>query len=82
MKLNQFGGGGVSLNFTRIWGGLLFSLKKGQIGGSVHISHQTWPDYVVHALEIVKEAFEELSDATAIVFNRDTLLFLEKGTMT
>ena len=37
--------GGVSLNFTRIWGGLLFSLKKGQNGGSVNIFHQIWPNY-------------------------------------
>ena len=37
---------------------------------------------VVHALEIAKEAFEELRDATAIEFNKDTLVLLEKGTMT
>ena len=37
---------------------------------------------VVHALEIAKEAFEELSDATAIAFTKDTLTLLEKGTMT
>ena len=43
MKINQFGG--VSLNFTRIWGGLLFSLKKCQNGGSVNIFHQIWPNY-------------------------------------
>ena len=37
---------------------------------------------VVHALEIAKEAFEELSDATAIAFTKDTFALLEKRTMT
>ena len=37
---------------------------------------------VVVALEIAKEAFEELSDATAVSFSKDTLALLEKGTMT
>ena len=36
---------------------------------------------VVHALEIAKEAFEELSDATAVAFNWDTLVLQENGTM-
>ena len=48
MKLNQFGG--VSLNFTQIWGGLLFSLKKSQNEGSVHIFHQIWPNCRVNLL--------------------------------
>ena len=44
MNINQFGGGSlwISLGFG---GGLLFSLKKCQNGGSVNIFHQIWPNY-------------------------------------
>ena len=37
---------------------------------------------VVVALEIAKEAFEELSDATGVTFIEDTLVLQENGTMT
>ena len=33
----------------------------------------------MHALEIAKEAFEELSDVTAVTFIEDTLVFQENG---
>ena len=49
MKLNQFGGGLFEFH-SDLRGGLLFSLKKGQNGGSVHIFHQIWPNYRVYLL--------------------------------
>ena len=41
--------GGVYIFFFG-GGDLLFSLKKGQHGGSVHIFHQIWPNYRVNLL--------------------------------
>ena len=44
MKINQFGGGLFEFH-SDLGGGLLFSLKKCQNGGSVKIFHQIWPNY-------------------------------------
>ena len=44
MKINQFGGGLFEFH-SDLGGGLLFSLKKCQNGGSVNIFHQIWPNY-------------------------------------
>ena len=45
MKLNQF-----EFHSDFFGGGLLFSLKKSQNGGSVQIFHQIWPNYRVNLI--------------------------------
>ena len=50
MKLNQFGGGLFEFH-SDLGGGLLFSWKKCQNWGSVHIFHQIRPNYWVNLLK-------------------------------